>query len=80
MDVDDTYYYPTLEGSWLWWNRSWDGYTPEVGDFVTVTGYVDERMDIFGDPFYDIEVVSLDPASPPPATTWSIMSNYSGLS
>jgi len=70
--VDDTYYYPTVDGSWLWWNRSWDGFTPEAGDFVTVTGHVDEMVDIFGDSFYNIEVVSLKPASPPPATTWNI--------
>jgi len=72
--ADDTYYYPTVEGSWLWWNRSWDGYTPEVGDFVTVIGYVDEMVDIFGTPFYNIiEVVSLKPASSPPATMWNIV-------
>jgi hypothetical protein len=44
-----------------------------VGDFVTVTGYVEEMVDIFGAPFYNIEVVSLEPAPPPPATTWSIV-------
>jgi len=71
--VDDTYYHLTVKGSWLWVNRSWDGYTPEVGDFVTVTGYVEEMVDIFGAPFYNIEVVSLEPAPPPPATTWSII-------
>ncbi|MDY7079752.1 MAG: lamin tail domain-containing protein [Chloroflexota bacterium] len=71
--VKDTYYYPTVEGSWLWWNRSWDGYTPEVGDIVRVTGYVSEMVDIFGDPFYDIEVVSLEPASTPPPTTSNVV-------
>ena len=46
----DTVYYLTVEGTWLWWNRSWDGYTPEVGDWVRVTGYVSQRADIFGEP------------------------------
>lgn len=71
--VKDTYYYPTVEGSWLWWNGWWDGYTPEVGDIVRVTGYVSERVDIFGDPFYDIEVVSREPASTQPTTTPNVV-------
>lgn len=64
VSVDHTYYYLTVEGTWLWvpeGNRSWDGYTPEEGDFVTVTGYVNKRKDISGRPFYEIEVVSLKP-------------------
>jgi hypothetical protein len=73
VSVDGTYYYPTVEGSWLWVNRSWDGYTPEVGDFVTVAGYVEQMVGIFGDPFYNIEVVSLKPAFPPPSTTWNVV-------
>jgi parallel beta-helix repeat protein len=60
--ADDTTYHLTVEGHWLCENRSWDGYTPESGDWVTVTGYVSERVDIRGDPFYDIEVSSLKPA------------------
>jgi hypothetical protein len=72
VSVDEDTYYLTLEGSWLWWSRSWDGYTPEIGDLVTVTGYVDERVDISGDPFHNLEVVSLQPAAQPPAPAWDI--------
>jgi len=69
VSVDDTYYYLTVGGSWLYENRSWNGYTPEVGGFVRITGYVTEMTDIFGYPFYNIEVVSLEPASPPLTAT-----------
>ena len=63
--MDNTYHL-TIEGHWLWGgeNPSWDGYTPGLGDLVTVTGYVSEEMDIFGNSFYNIEVVSLVPAPP----------------
>jgi hypothetical protein len=60
--ADGTTYYLTVEGHWLRENRSWDGYTPEVGDWVTASGRVSERADIRGDPFYEIEVWSLRPA------------------
>jgi uncharacterized repeat protein (TIGR01451 family) len=70
--VDHTYYYPTLAGAWLWRNRAWDGYEPEIGDFVIVTGHVDERTDSFGDPVYSIEVASLESALPPPTTTENV--------
>jgi uncharacterized repeat protein (TIGR01451 family) len=70
--ADHTTYYPTLAGAWLWWNRSWDGYEPEIGDFVTVTGHVNERTDSFGDPFYNIEVTSLEPALSPPTITENV--------
>ena len=73
--VDDTYYYPTVQGFWLWENRSWDGYTPVHGDIVTVTGYVNERVDIFGDPFRNIEVVSLELVQPL-TTTGNVVITY----
>jgi uncharacterized repeat protein (TIGR01451 family) len=67
------FYYPTVEGSWLWRNHTWDGYTPEIGDVVRVTGYVSEMVDIFGAPFYSVEVVSLEPVPTPPTTTSSVV-------
>lgn len=57
--ADDECYYLTMEGSWIWENRAWDGYMPKEGDRVKVTGYVSKRLDVNGDPFYEIEVVSL---------------------
>jgi hypothetical protein len=69
----DATYYPTVEGSWLWQNRTWDKYTPEIGDVVRVTGYVSEMMDIFGALFYNVEVVSLEPVPTPPTTTASVV-------
>ncbi len=72
VSVDGTHYYLTVEGDWLRWNRPWNGYTPQVGELVTVDGYVDDMVDIFGAPFDNIEVVSLEPAPAPPTATWNI--------
>ncbi|MCP4537482.1 MAG: DUF11 domain-containing protein [Chloroflexi bacterium] len=71
--VNDTTYYPTIEGAWLWDNHSWNGYTPKIGDFVTVTGHVDEMMDVSGNLFYNIQVVSLEPAPQPPTIAWNVV-------
>jgi uncharacterized repeat protein (TIGR01451 family) len=67
--ANDAPYYLTFEGSWLWRNRSWDGYTPELGDIVRVKGCVTETPDATGETFHELEVTSLNPAlTPPPAT------------
>ena len=64
--VNDSYYHLTVDGHWLWCSGgdppSWDGYTPEIGDLVTVTGYVSEHLDIFGGTYLNLEVLSLVPA------------------
>jgi len=60
--VDDECYYITVEGSWIWENRPWDGYKPKEGDFVKVRGYIGKRLDVNRKPFYEIDVVSLKPA------------------
>jgi hypothetical protein len=70
--VDDTYHFLNVDGAWLWWNRSWDGYRPEIGDFVTVVGYAEETSDVYGAALHKIEVVSLAPAPPPPPARWEI--------
>jgi hypothetical protein len=57
--ADGKYYYLTVEGYWIWENRPWDGYMPTEGDHVKVTGYVSKRLDVNGNRFYEIEVVSL---------------------
>lgn len=63
--ADGTCYHLTVDGAWLWSSGespSWDGYTPEEGDRVTVSGYVSSHEDVSGAAFYEIEVVSLSPA------------------
>lgn len=60
--VDDKCYYITINDRWFSENRSWNGYSPELDDLVTVTGHLEEKKDVFGKSFYTIEVVSLQPA------------------
>lgn len=60
--VNERYYYLTRDGHWFSENRSWSGHTPELDDLVTVTGFLEEKRDIFGKPFHTIETVSLQPA------------------
>lgn len=57
--ANDKYYYITVDDRWFSDNRSWDGYTPEPGDLVTITGYLQQKSDIFGKVFYTLEAVSL---------------------
>ena len=59
VSVNETVYYLTIDGCWLWENRSWNGYTPEIDDAVRVTGVTSEHTDIFGLPFFSIEVESI---------------------
>jgi hypothetical protein len=62
VDVDGTVYHLTVDGAWLWQPHTWDGYTPEISDLVTVAGYVSEAADSYGGTYLDIEVLSLVPA------------------
>jgi hypothetical protein len=59
LQVKDKYYYITIDNHWFSEKRSWDEYTPEVNDFVTATGHIKERKDVFNKPFFTIEVISL---------------------
>jgi len=63
IDDNETYYHLTINGEWLWGceETSWNGYTPEWGDFVIVVGEVSEHIDVRGYPYYNIEVESLRP-------------------
>lgn len=56
-------YFITVEGSWYSENRKWDEYTPQPGDIVKITGYLNEQIDIRGDLFFTIEAVSLKTAT-----------------
>jgi hypothetical protein len=56
---DEKYYYITLNQSLLWAEGeqiSWKGYTPKAGDRVTVIGEIEEKRDIKGKNFLQIEV------------------------
>ncbi len=52
-------YFLTVAGRWFSENRPWNGYTPEPGDDVEVTGKISTQKDIRGGEFRTIEVASL---------------------
>lgn len=54
-------YYITINGSFLSDNLSYRGYSPEPGALVAVKGYLSSHKDIYGNAFYKIEVVSIQP-------------------
>jgi hypothetical protein len=60
--ANEKYYYITVNGRWFSENRSWDEYTPQPDDIVTITGYLQEKKDAFGESFHTIEAVSLKKA------------------
>lgn len=55
-------YYLTVNGRWFSENRSWNGYTPDVGDNVTATGEVGRQKDVRDQMFLTLEVATLVPA------------------
>jgi hypothetical protein len=57
--TNEKYYYITVNGRWFSDDRSWDEFTPQSNDIVTITGCLQEKKDIFGKFFHTIEVVSL---------------------
>lgn len=57
------YYFLRAHDRWISENSGdWDDYRPRAHDRVTVIGYTQKRKDVFGNPFYAIDVVSLKPA------------------
>ena len=62
VECEAELYFLTLAGRWSAQARSYAGYTAQVGDEVEVTGLVHRRMDIFGKPFFTVEVSSVRPA------------------
>lgn len=59
---DGKYYYITVNQSLLWAEGeqiSWKGYRPKAGDRVKVVGEIEEKRDINGKHFYQIEVKKL---------------------
>jgi len=60
--VDNKYYYLTINRHLIWEELTWEGYKPLGGDTVTIEGYLSEKVDIFNNPFYTIEIISLKKA------------------
>jgi hypothetical protein len=63
VSADDRSFYLTVDGRLLPENRGWDGYTPEIGEAVVVTGRVEEATDLRGELYRTVEVASLRAAS-----------------
>lgn len=53
----------TIAGRWSDTAVAWQGWTPQMGDTITVVGRVAQRTDVRGQPFLTIEVESLAPAT-----------------
>jgi len=62
VSVNERNIYLTVNDNFLPESQSWDNYTPQVGDKVILTGYLRENIDINGDPYQTLEVVSLKQA------------------
>lgn len=60
--ADGAYYYITVQDNFVFEDRSYQGYKPELGAPVEVTGYLSSDRDIFGRVFFKIELISLKPA------------------
>ncbi len=56
-------YLLTVADRWSDKPRTWGGWTPLLGDTITVVGRVTHRTDLRGAPFLTIEVESLTPGS-----------------
>jgi hypothetical protein len=61
VQANRTHYYLALRGHLIFENLSWEGYAPEPGAIVTVAGYLSKHEDIYGNEFFEIEVISLQP-------------------
>jgi hypothetical protein len=47
------------EGKWFWnGNFSWNGYEPNNGDSVSVTGSITSRTDVYGKQYFTIDVLN----------------------
>ena len=60
--IADKDYILTNDNSWYWSEDlpNWDHYTPEIGEMVDISGYRSIKMDINGDPYYELEVLSIN--------------------
>lgn len=53
-------YFLTVDGRLMAEARSWQGYAPEPGDRVAVTGEVRSHRDVFDKPYQTLEVTTLE--------------------
>jgi hypothetical protein len=58
-------YFLARHGHWMEQGYTLQGWTPALGDALSVTGDIQQRHDIRGDPFFLIEVKTLAPAALP---------------
>jgi len=56
-------FFITQGGCWSWQAHTCNGWTPSVGDAISVTGVVSQQIDVRRNPYYNIEVESLIPAA-----------------
>ena len=61
LESSGQYFFLTMGGRWLDKPVERWGWTPELGDIVTLSGRVTQRRDVHGEPFLTIEVESLIP-------------------
>jgi len=61
LKVGKIYYYLTLDKQWIWEARSWNGFTPQVGQMVKATGEINEAINTAGRVYYNFEMKSLKP-------------------
>ena len=73
--ISDREYILTNERYWVWSEEEprWLGYTPNLGEIVEITGYTSIGTDITGSPFYELEVININPVSS--ILTLTIMDN-----
>ena len=65
LESNGQHFFLTQNGRWSARPLSLEGWTPARGDFICVTGEIQQRMDIRGKPFFTLEVSSLHPAAEP---------------
>ena len=58
--ADGVYYYLNFDCPWIKENNQWKQLMEKKQHYIKVTGYVHEKLDIKGQSYYEIEVVSLE--------------------
>ena len=62
VTADNIDYILTENGYWFWSGFfSWDGWTPEFDDRITVIGVISEHVDLLSRTYYEIEVADAFP-------------------
>jgi hypothetical protein len=64
VETEKRLYYLTSGGHWSAEDSPWGGYTPRVGDHISVIGRVSSHQDARGESYWIVEVESVKPAAP----------------